>query len=415
MPRDHYNILFAEFGQIDQGALKPLPEGQRLSQTTADRFKRYLTEGLPPDVQLDFPPMVWHSGDAAANGWSVGPLASQAEAQQLAEKAGAQIVVYGNFVITGTNSQLELGFYVARAANTADEIVGPYQLGEPIAVRWPMNADVENKTRLSLNDRNRLLSRFALGLAYDFFGRPQQALAIFRSAEDVLPAGKAAGSEVLYFFIAREYLLLRDTVQAEQMHLKALDRNPGYARARVGLGDVYLQYAAAITDARQLLDSDALRQSEDAYTLAESQAALATDVPQLLPLARLGLGLTKQIRAKAHFDLDEIDAAKQLTLDALRLMEPALTELGRRPDGQRRTLALGYLSLAEANWISARMAAGADNPIAEQIQQRDAFYVKADAAYKACIDLDVGTDEFLTKQIVEPCKRNQRRMSAEMP
>jgi len=73
---------------------------------------------------------------------------------------------------------------------------------------------------------------------------------------------------------------------------------------RVGLGDVYLQYAAAITDARQLLDSDALRQSEDAYTLAESQAALATDVPQLLPLARLGLGLTKQIRGKAHFDLD---------------------------------------------------------------------------------------------------------------
>ena len=415
MPSDHFNILFTEFGLLDQGVLRPLPEGKRLSQSAADGLKTYLAEGLPPDVKADFPPLVWHSGDAAERGWQITAMSNPTEAQRLADSVGAQMVIYGNFVVSGTNSQLELGFYVAKVANAADEIVGPYQLGAPITVRWPMNKDVEGITRLSLNERNRLLSRFALGLAYDLFGKQLKALEVFQSANSAAPSDYRAGREVLYFFIGREHLLLQQTEQAEKMHRAALDLNPGYARAHVGLGDVYLQYAAVISDAQKLLQSDTLSKSEEQYALAESLAALTPDVPQLAPLARLGLGLVKQTRAKAHFDLDATEVSQPLALDATRLIEPALVELARRPDGQRRTLALGYLSLAEAYWISARMAAGLDGASADQLRQRDAFYASADIAYNACINLDIGTDEYLTKNIVSGCKVNQRRMSAELP
>ena len=419
MPSDHFNILFVEFGQLSSTGITTSAEGAKLSLSSAETFKTYLEDAISAEVQFDFPPLVWHSGDAAQHGWQVGAIATLTEAQQLAERVGAQMVVYGNFAARADantpTGQLEVGFYVARVANAADEIVGPYQLSSPIPVRWPMTPDVENNTRLALNDRNRLLSRFALGLAYDLFGRPEQALAIFLDADAKSTASYKVGREVLYFFIAREHLLLQQTQQAEQMHQKALALNPNYARAHLGLGDVYLQYAAAITEPQALLQSDALRNAEEQYGLAEQQAILSPDVPQLVPLARLGLGLVKQTQAGAQFALAQPDVAKTLTTESLRLLEPALQVLGQRPDGQRRTLALGYLSLAEANWTSARLTGDDGNTGATQNQVRNAFYQKADDAYAACMALDVGTDSFLTENIVSACKRNQRRMSAERP
>ena len=415
MPSDHFNILFVEFGQLSSSGVASSTEGTRLSLSAAETFKTYLTEALPADVQLDFPPLVWHSRDAAQHGWQIGAITTRTEAERVAKDIGAQMVVYGNFAaradIAAPNGQLDVGFYVARVANAADEIVGPYQLSAPIPVRWPMTADVENSTRLALNDRNRLLSRFALGLAYDLFGRPEQALIIFQDADARTTASYTVGREVLYFFIAREQLLLQHTQEAEQMHQKALALNPRYARANLGLGDVYLQYAAAITMPETLLQSEVLTNAAAQYGLAEQQAALSPDVPQLVPLARLGLGLVKQMQAGAHYQLDQQAEAKALMTDAVRLLEPALQILGQRPDGQRRTLALGYLSLAEANWTGARLAGES----ATEIQLRNAFYQKADDAYAACIALDVGTDNFLSKNIVDACKRNQRAMSAERP
>jgi tetratricopeptide (TPR) repeat protein len=404
MPAFKTNIFIADLGLIENGNVVSIPEGVPLSAYLIDGLNVEL-KSLPAAVQSDFQPAIWSSADATANGWQIGPIGTLTDAQRVGEQLGAQVVIYGNVISESGASRMALDFYVPQALKTADELAGGYAIGKPIPMLWPATEDVWNGVRLALNRRQQLISRLAIGIAYDQAGQPQKALDIFLQAATQINPPCGEGREVLQFFIGREHLLLGNSDEAMQAHSEALKCKPDFARALIGMGDANLQATRALSPELRL-QSDTLQAAIDSYALAEKKA-LAEGHVQLATLARLGTGLTQQLIGSTYFTLDDYEKAQGPLADAIRLMTPALDDLRKRPDGQKRTLAIGYSLLGTANWYSAIITPESDADTAKK------FLSQAKDHYNQCIALvpegAQAADETLTR-IVQTCKNNLERM-----
>ncbi len=409
MPRNGFNIYVADIGKLDATNVFTMAEGQALSADSAETLRAELNDPtvLPTEARSDFRPEVWGSVEARKNGWEVGVIANDADAERVARQIGAQLVIYGNFEITGT-PKLTLGMYVPTAVNVADELTGRFSLGSPLDMAFPMTQEAAKGIQLHLNDRQRLMSRWAIGLAYDLYGRKEKALEMFLSAVEKAKHLNT-GLDVSYFLVGREYLFLRKTQEAENAHKNALESNQNYVRAHIGLGDVYFQYATLMTPTLAI-ETDAFARAASEYAQAEATAGLQPEAHQLLPLARLGLGLTKVLQAAALDSIERKTEALPLFTDGIRLVEPALTEISRRPEGQRRTLALGYFWLAQAYRGLARMGGEGDKTVQQQ------QFKNAEANFDTCIKLDLPSDTFQHDEITKACELNKTRMiNADMP
>lgn len=404
MPAFKTNIFLADLGLIENGRVVSMPEGVPLSAYLIDGLNVEL-KSLPPAVQSDFQPAIWSSANAIANGWQIGPIGTLTDAQRVGEQLGAQVVIYGNVISESGASHMALDFYVPQALKTADELAGAYSIGKPIPMLWPATEDVWNGVRLALNRRQQLIARLAIGIAYDQAGQPQKALDIFSQAAAQINRPCGEGLEVLQFFIGREHLLMGNSAQAMQAHSEALNCKPDFARALIGMGDANLQATRSLSPELRL-QSDTLQVAIDSYAQAE-KTALAEGHVQLATLARLGAGLTQQLIGSTYFALDDYEKAQQPLADAIRLMAPALDDLSKRPDGQKRTLAIGYSLLGTANWYSAIITPEADADTATK------FLSQAKDNYNKCIALvpegAQAADETLT-QIVQTCKNNLEKM-----
>jgi tetratricopeptide (TPR) repeat protein len=393
-----YNIFVADIGQLSATGVQSDADGQMLSAEFAAALRDELADPtvLPADVRYDFPVLVWTSRDAAANGWDVTTIRDDGEAQRLAQSVGAQLVIYGNFS-QDVPRRLELGAYLPRGVNVVDELNGRLALGQPLAVPTPMDDDTRRGLRLQLNDRQRLLSRWAVGLLYDTHGRPAEALAVLQQATArALRSG--LGVDVSNFLVGRQHLLLGQPREAEAAHQAALAANPNYIRAYLGLGDVYLQQAGLLS-ATEAVSSGLYLRSFEAYSAAEAKAALQPEARQLLSVARLGMGI---VNVEQGVDLTAIaddypPEAQEKFLAATRLLQPELELMARDPEGVRRTLALGYFNLARAYRRLSNVSAETDKTV--QTSQ----FRQAESAYEKCVGMDGSWDEFLAKRIIPAC------------
>jgi tetratricopeptide (TPR) repeat protein len=407
MPALKTNIFIADIGLLNGDESTSIPEGASLSAYLIDGLNEQLKDAgtLPAAVRADFQPEIWGSDDAKANGWAIGPISTLTEAQRVGEQLGAQVVIFGN-IVTGTGaSQLQMDFYVPLALKTADELAGGYSIGKPIPLQWPMIEGVPLGIRSDLNSRQSLMLRLTIGIAYDQAGQAQKALDVFTKAATDLNPPCGSGREVLQFFIGREQLLLGNPEAAVQAHTEAVGCNPDFARALIGLGDANFQAAGVLTpDAR--LESAALQAAFDNYALA-AQKALAQGQWQLATLAQLGTGLTKQLAGSARYQLDDNNEARTLLAEAIQMIGPALDELSNRPDGQKRTLAIGFSRLGTAYWYSALIAPEDEASTAQQLLSQ------AKVNYEKCIALvPAGTEAIDAKltEIVQSCRNNLARV-----
>lgn len=407
----NYNIFVADFGELQAGRAISLPEGRAFSESFVQSLKIELDD-LSTVVRSDLQPQVWGNREAEQNGWQIGATATISDAQQIGDRLGAQLVIYGNMALSDTVGKLDVGYYIPQAVNTADELAGAYSLGPSVSTNWPPSNDTLLAMKVTLNKRQRLISRLAIGLAYDLLGRQKDALKIFQAAVEELNPECRAGREVLYFLVGREYLLLNQSAEAEQAHKTAYDCDNRYTRALIGLGDVSFQYAAAITPEARL-GSDALQAANDYYGRAEQSALTMPGMPQLVTLARLGLGLTTQLEGATYYELGQDDEAKSSLTGAIRLIEPALNELSRRPDGQKRTLAIGYSRLAEAYWYSAILTSEHDENTSKN------YYALAEGNFNKCVALvppgSDSLDPMLTDVLAAACRDNLEKMQATRP
>lgn len=393
MPLNTFNVAVAEFGQIDaNGRVSSSPDGRNLS------------EWMFRELQAEY--KNWPAGQPVAWHDSMGPTQKRVQiglisgqtpaqrnqaAQELAQKIGANMVIYGNIAVHG-QPNFTPQFYIAEIRNEADEIIGRHQLGAPIEVRLPINLYDERTSSFfegKLGARIDALLWFTRGLALDLSGRHQDALTVFQEAETQLSGwANNQGKEILYYFLGREALYLgrynpanpseSDPAgflnQAEAAFNQALVINSGYSRARIGLGGVYLQRGQHLPPAERL-QTNYLTLSIEQYQLAV-EAGVKSAESQVELRGHLGLGSAHRLLGEAQLHAGQYTEADPNFDQAIAEINRALALL---PPNQHRLLAQAYLDLG---------AAYEQKAYVRQVQQGKAqskpWYEEALSAYQQC-------------------------------
>jgi tetratricopeptide (TPR) repeat protein len=399
MPVHGFNVAVAEFGQVDaQGHVSPSEDGQYLSEWMFGELQAE-SRNLPAGQPINF----WHDSMGMFKkrekiGLITGstPAERNAAAKAVAERIGANMVIYGNIAVDENPVDFTPEFYVAAIRHEADELVGQHQLGSPIQVQLPIDL-YDDRTSIffekRLGGRVDALVWFTRGLVHDLSGDHSEALKTFREAETELKNwDDDQGKDILYYFIGREALFLSnkdfnedvDSLEteellnkAEEAFKKALEINPNYTRGHIGLGGVYFQQAQQLSP-EQKLQTDDLDLAIDHYKLAVEGAVNSAE-PQVEIKGLLGLGLAHRLKGDAYLRTQTYDEAGPVYDLAIEEIESALARLSQ---DQYRLLAQAYLGLGAAYEGKAYLT----RFIQQEADASKPLYEDARAAYEHCIE-----------------------------
>lgn len=224
-----------------------------------------------------------------------------ASAEALASTLGADVVIYGALVKTEETAELQPEFYVAyRGFNEAADLVGPHEMGRPVRVDVPVQAQMlEGVAEHPVNARAKALSLIALGLASYALDDYTQAFDYFAAAEQTpnWPAG--AGKELVYLLLGNASSQLAATTldaayvdEALDYYDAALEIAPDFTRALAGKAAATYQLALGDLETRRgsQVDPALLDEAERLY-----HAASETPAPE-----------AAEIDLKVHFGLGQI-------------------------------------------------------------------------------------------------------------
>lgn len=387
-----FDVLVADIGETSaDGQINPSEEGQQISERIFESFQLEF-ENLSVEVRQDFKPAVWHDRlQPLPDRQKIGLIANEVEAAQLAQDAGAAMVIYGNLDSTDDPTSFTPQFYVASLRGEADGIVGSDQFGAPIELRGGLNGNDLAALSLNkkLNDRNVALSRFTLGLMYDLGGFHRDALQVFQAALDTLDLDETGAEPVFNYFAGRSALFLEQEDVAFDNFQAALDG--GYSRAHIGLGSVDLVLAQAIVTPTERLDSKIIDQAITHYQTAVDDVALSS---ALRPAAQLGLGQAYRLKGDTFARLDNQTEEAFHWLDlAIEELEATLEPL--QTTGQYRYLGQSYLTLGAIYTLEGRIRA---DPTVSKL-----LYDRAREMFNQCIELKLQSpfDETLTQEIIQ--------------
>jgi len=406
-----FNVAVAEFGEIDAaGQMATSETGQLLSQWVFEELVAANEAYEDSNVQI------WHDSlsllDKRTKLGMVSGLTPEARAEAasaLASKVSADVVIYGYLTPPSSPAELVLEFYVQpRIRGEANVTIGRYQLGEPIPVPAHFDpADTLAKEALGTRVTNRASALFwlLLGLRDDLLGRSEQALAIFRQAEEELVdwGNQGEGKEILYFFIGRSALFLGRYEEAEAALQEALRIDPAYARAQIVLAGVDFRRVQNVLHPPDGsgLTPEAVRQAigDVERTVAGYQKGLElareSHDPLVEMIARLALASAYRLEGEIYFWLQDDAEANRFFELAIGEIDQVLEPLAEA--GQYRILAQAYLSLGAAYTQQAEIL----RKEADVAGSRG-LYEAARAAYTACIDQEekAPEDEILRSAII---------------
>jgi tetratricopeptide (TPR) repeat protein len=376
-----FNVLVAEFGEeTSAGARQATDRSRQLSKTV---FETLLAQKNDlPDAAIRTA-IELRYGDAAATGVLV---SDETTAQQVANQTGAQMVIYGAVDPLG---DFMPNFYVVPEVrgDITGLNTGTFQFGDqPIqfgsGAQFNANAD--------LRTRSSALMYIITGLTYDLFGRVEQSLEIYRQAQDQLQGWpeKGQGKEILYFFLGQAAFFKQFKVAAEEAPAlndqaqaafeRALNSNPAYTRAMIGLGGVFntrIQRLSATADA---LASSDLSNMFAWYDKALAQARQDGDA-FMEHMANFSLAGAFYLQGAAYRFADEAANAVASFKEALQYLDPAeqfFATTGRQRELAQVYLLRGNIYKQHAETISAE----GDRAEVESL------YGQAQQAYQRCLD-----------------------------
>jgi hypothetical protein len=398
-----FNVAVAEMGQMDAaGVMHRTEAGQLVSKWIFDELTaanaRY--EG-GSRVEL------WHDSlPITEKRVSLGMIAGRTPEERakaaaaLTDRVHADVMIYGHLPPAGDAAQFVLEFYVTpRVRAEADATIGRYQLGDPIPMPAPFDPrDTLAKEALASRVIGQANGLFwlLLGLREDLLGRPEAALAIFQQAQTEATdwRERGEGKEILYFFIAREALLLKRYPEAEAAGRRALASNPDYARAQIVLGSIYLRQAQDLPVATRLAEPSDLERAVQAYQAGLDLARQGGD-SLLGAIARLALALAYRLQGETYYALDR-------EAEANERFEQAVGEIGAvlRPltdAGQVRLAAQAYAALGATAMQRAQMA-----ELRGDLAAAIPLYRDARAAFASCIGRGTRApeDDILQSQVI---------------
>lgn len=290
LPPGSYNILIAEFGQIDaQGRVSSTDRGQILRGMLASAMEQQLGH-LSPAQPFALT--------------QVGLVQDERDAERLAKESRADLVIYGSLE-TRTNSLVLTPKFYLRSLNGA-ELIGPTHLGTP--VNFPSSPDSQSLEILLLT-RFTVLVLFDQGSEFLRLGKYENAVALFEQAANLPGFDDRSGKDVIYTYLGTALTGQSDISAAQAAFEKALAINPGYAPAYVGLGNI------ALTNRKY-------DQATDYFTRAGSvlDSGSAPDNPRpALVQAGIHLGLGTVYLAQAQAGADELFARAESEFQSVLL------------------------------------------------------------------------------------------------
>lgn len=398
-----FNVAVAEFGAAGANgtpADAPGEGGLTLSGWVGNQLRSELAD----DPNL----LVWQDGPALRRenvriGRVEGSSAQDkaAAAQAMAERLNAHMLVFGNIDTTQQPARLQLEFWLAPQLDYHFDVgQDGYQTGSAIVLRDPANPSIE--VQPEINRQASTLAWVALGLTRMRFGQTSQALEAFQQAAVFSPE-----SASVQFFVGRESLFLSDSDAARQEELTAaaeaafraaIERDPAYGNAYIGLGSTYFASAKRLVspegplEVAQGLVEQALAAYRSAEELPEQNEESGTPVRSI---ARLGTGTALRLLAEIQYLQGRVGDAGISAQQAVETLAGLVAAF--QTPGSERYLAQTYQTLATAyQWLA---TIHASQSLFEQSQQA---YQQALDSYARCIELGEGSaDQIVKVDIVE--------------
>jgi tetratricopeptide (TPR) repeat protein len=281
-----FRIAVAQFAV--KGNSKKSNLGMELAQDIYIRLEENFS-----DMNLDFKVTIW-GPDSIESIVNDNRDRRAEKAMEIADDIGADMIVYGLIDTTDTYWTVTPEFFVS-ADNfyNAEEVIGQYEIGNPFSVIGTGGT----ATRIALNDnlspKVATLSRITVGLTrYSLhdFDRAWETFETALTAEDCEDKGV---EQVLYLLMGNAAGKVSNLEMSEKYHQRALELDPEYARAYVGLASVhYIRSLERFQETKEPadIDTDLLRHAIDVY----EQALDAQNKPAF-----------SDISTKVHFGLGQ--------------------------------------------------------------------------------------------------------------
>lgn len=258
---------------------------------------------------LDVIVTTWGPVEVGTAGMITGSNAEEraASAEQLAKQIDANILVYGVIDTTSTSWSVQPEFYISEENfYEAQEIIGHHKIGDAFSVVSPTDTGKRFIFSDEITPRVNLLSHITVGLVYYAIENYPKSLEALLLAEDIEGLEEDDGLQVLYLLTGNAAGKSGELDIAESYNLRALEIDPEYARAQIGLASVMYIRALASEPINSELLNDSVQQYLNAL-VAETQPNLA------------------DISTKGHFGLGQSYMVLTLIGES-NSFEPAISE-----------------------------------------------------------------------------------------
>ncbi len=161
-------------------------------------------------------------------------------AEKVAQSIRADVIIYGIIENTEANLNVTPEFYVSvDNFYEAEEITGYHNIGTPLS--FTNQNDIIYRIDISreFTSRAQALANITIGLAYYTSHDYKEAFVFFEKANEVKGWEDKEGKQILYLLMGNSMGRLMDMKAAEAYHKKALEIDPEYSRAYIGLASVY--------------------------------------------------------------------------------------------------------------------------------------------------------------------------------
>ncbi|MBK8049738.1 MAG: hypothetical protein IPK16_23105 [Anaerolineales bacterium] len=344
------------------------------------------------------------------------PAARSKNAAQLADRIGADMVIYGYLTPEDDAESLTLEFYYAAPvrAGDPDATTGAHEIGTPIRSEVSAASNESTaKRQLSgpLAQRAAALFWLTQGLSYDLANDPDTALKILQEAEQKLTDWKDdEGKEVLYLFLARAAMWARQYDIAIRAAERAISINPNYANAYGVLGTALMDRAQlfyirgrTLTPEEQACIStanidNAAETVEEAADNARAIAVLEDGLhaapqahwPPVEHYLRLILGLAYRLEAQDDIFAGNFGAAEPSLDRAKAEFEDALTYFSQENYPALYASTVAGLAATHRYWAHLRIvdATMSPDPATANGDRKEAaaFLQQTIDGYQACLD-----------------------------
>lgn len=301
-----FNIAIAEFGEQSDGGLVSTAESRQISSTLYNFLD---SEFEAANFELDI--QVSHRNMPIVEGGL--------DAEKLARQINADVIIYGTVFVGADDAEFSPRFYVADSVDV-DEITGQNELAHPI--RFDLaDLSFQGEVNQVLRSRASILLSFTEGLVYLNDNDLDSALAAFENAineSDDLEF--FPGQELLHLMIGNAYRRIGEYEIAVQSFNRSLALNPDYARAHIGLGNVFYEQATLDWE-----DSEKLDQALEEYR----KALEAQDKPPgayVTEKVTTNIGNVLVVQAQLNNDVSLYETAEESYLQVTEQYESTKNE-----------------------------------------------------------------------------------------